>query len=256
MGCQPGEQGCDPDEQDGQKRPHQVRVSAFELGKYEVTLAQFRAFVVATGYRTEAELGDGCYGWEGDILTKSKLLSWHNVGFAQEDDSPVVCVSWNDVQRYVAWLSEETGQTWRLPTEAEWEYAARAGSRTPYSTGECISTDQANYNGKALPKNCGAKVGVDLMLTQPVGSYPANPWGLYDMHGNVWEWIEDCYHSNYTGAPADGRAWDTPPCSGRVQRGGSWYGDARSQRSANRDQDVTSNRYITLGFRVARTLTP
>lgn len=141
MGCQPGEIGCNSDERDNQKRPHQVRVSAFELGKYEVTLAQFRALVDATGYKTEAEGGDGCYLLESGILTKRINFSWRNVGFAQSDDSPVVCVSWNDAQAYVAWLSQKTGQTWRLPSEAEWEYAARAGTQTPYSTGRCISTD-------------------------------------------------------------------------------------------------------------------
>lgn len=256
MGCQPGEKGCNSDERDHHERPHQVRVSAFELGKYEVTLAQFRAFVDATGYQTEAERGEGCYLLESDIWTKRNTFSWRNVGFAQSDDSPVVCVSWNDAQAYVAWLSQKTGQTWRLPSEAEWEYAARAGTQTPYSTGTCISTDQANYNGKNDYNYCLPWYGVNHMRTQAVGQYPANPWGIYDMHGNVWEWVEDCYHINYNGAPTDGRAWRNEVCHKRVNRGGSWYGEASKLRSANRDRDETSSRYNTLGFRVARTITP
>ncbi|WP_295453008.1 bifunctional serine/threonine-protein kinase/formylglycine-generating enzyme family protein [uncultured Thiodictyon sp.] len=255
MGCQPGETECDDDE----KPAHSVKVAAFELGKTEVTMAQFRAFVAANpGYLTEAEKGDGCYGWKDNSWVKDKAFSWRNVGFAQEDRSPVVCVSWNDAKDYVAWLSKQTGQTFRLPTEAEWEYAARAGTQTAFSTGNCIKTDQANYNGNYDYADCGAKTGVYLKKTQPVGSYPANPWGLYDLHGNVWEWVQDCYHANYTGAPKDGEEWrDSCIESGRrVLRGGSWFSHPRNLRSAYRVWDGTGNRDYDLGFRVARTLTP
>jgi formylglycine-generating enzyme required for sulfatase activity/serine/threonine protein kinase len=258
MGCQPGEKDCSSDETDDQKRPHRVQVPAFELGATEVTRAQFGAFVKARNYRTEAEEGDGCYGLKDGSWTQDKSFNWRNVGFAQGDDSPVVCVTWNDAQRYVGWLSQETGQTWRLPTEAEWEYAARAGTTTPFSTGNCIRTDQANYDGNYDYNDCGAKTGVFLKRTQPVRSYPANRWGLYEMHGNVWEWVEDCYHDNYTGAPKDGSEW-LVSCSEsgrRVLRGGSWNDDPRLLRSAYRDGLGTGRRLYCVGFRVARTLTP
>ena len=143
-----GSPANEPQRQSDEGPQHQVHIAAFELGRHEVTLAQFRAFVAANpGYLTEAEKGDGCYGWNGTSWDENKAFSWRNVGFAQEDRSPVVCVSWNDAKDYVAWLKRQTGQAYRLPTEAEWEYAARAGTTTAFSTGNCITTDQANYNG-------------------------------------------------------------------------------------------------------------
>ena len=235
---------------------HWVSVGAFELGRDEVTLGQFRAFVTASGYRTEAEQGDGCLGWKDGSWTKEKAFSWRNVGFVQQDRSPVVCVSWNDARAYVRWLAQETGQGYRLPSEAEWEYAVRAGTPTPFSTGNCISTDQANYDGNYDYNDCGAKTGVYLQRTQPVGSYPPNRWGLNDLHGNVWEWVEDCYHDGYTGAPTDGSAWRQESCQARVLRGGSWDDYPRNLRSADRDGVGPGGRGSGLGFRVARTLPP
>ena len=168
----------------------------------------------------------------------------------------MVCVTWNNAQRYVGWLSQETGQNWRLPTEAEWEYAARAGTTTPFSTGTCITTRQANYNGNFDYNDCGAKTGVYLQRTQPVRSYPANRWGLYEMHGNVFEWVEDCYQDNYTGAPTDGSAFRQGACQYRVLRGGSWDYGPRNARAANRGRNRPEFRGNDVGFRLARTLSP
>ncbi len=211
---------------------HQVKVAAFELGKTEVTFDEWDACVAAGGCQHQPDDA----GWG-------------------RSRRPVINVSWNDAQTYVAWLKRETGERWRLPTEAEWEYAARAGTTTPFSTGACITTRQANYIGNDDYNNCGAKTGVYLSKTQPVKSYPPNPWGLYDLHGNVWEWVEDCYHDSYKGAPTDGSAWTQSPCPGRVLRGGSWGTSPWALRSATRSRSVPGGRYGS-GFRVARTLTP
>jgi len=231
MGCQPGEKECSDDE----KPAHRVQVAAFELGQTEVTFAQWDACVTAGGCTQEP----ADQGWG-------------------RGRRPVINVSWDDAQQYVTWLSGKTGQTWRLPTEAEWEYAARAGTTTPFSTGNCITTMQANYNGNYDYADCGAKTGVYLEKTQPVGSYPANRWGLYDMHGNAWEWVQDCYHDSYAGAPKDGSEWRVScgESGRRVLRGGSWFNNPRFLRSASRDWYVAGVRDFNLGFRVARTLTP
>lgn len=165
---------------------------------------------------------------------------------------PAINVSWDDAQRYVAWLSRVTGKHYRLFTEAEYEYAARAGTQTAYPWGDDIKLNgevMANCNG------CGSKW--DAKRTAPVGSFPANTFGLYDMVGNVFEWTEDCYHPNYQGAPASGSAWIAGgTCTDRILRGGAWYGDPRLLRSADRLWVSSVGRDNFAGFRVGRTLTP
>ena len=157
---------------------------------------------------------------------------------------PVIKVSWEDAQAYVQWLSRKTGEEYRLLSEAEWEYAARAGTTTRYSFGNSISRKQAHYgfwfSGKPTP----------------VGSYPPNGYGLYDMHGNVWEWVQDCWNGSYSQAPTDGSAWERGDCSRRVLRGGSWNSSSRNLRSAYRSRNQAGRHYINVGFRVARTLAP
>jgi formylglycine-generating enzyme required for sulfatase activity len=160
---------------------------------------------------------------------------------------PVINVNWDDAQQYVAWLSKRTGKSYRLLSEAEWEYAARAGSDKAYSWGDEIGS--ANCNG------CGSQW--DFKQTAPVGSFAANAFGLHDMHGNVWEWTQDCIHNNYSGAPEDGSAWTAGgDCAGRVVRGGSWFVDPQLLRSASRIRVTSDVRGNSLGFRVGRTLTP
>jgi formylglycine-generating enzyme required for sulfatase activity len=162
---------------------------------------------------------------------------------------PVIYVSWGDAQAYVRWLSRMTGKKYRLLTEAEWEYAARAGSTTAYFWGEEIGKNNANCNG------CGSQW--DNRQTSPVGSFKPNDFGLYDMVGNVWQWVEDCNHDNYSGAPADGSAWTSGDCRVHVVRGGAWFFNGPGAlRSANRNRDTTDFRDGGLGFRVARTLLP
>jgi formylglycine-generating enzyme required for sulfatase activity len=165
-----------------------------------------------------------------------------------ESPKPVIFVNWDDAQQYVAWFSKMTGQRYRLLTEAEWEYAARAGTTTAYWWGDEIGTGNANCNG------CGSKW--DDRETSPIGSFKPNAFGLYDMGGNVWQWVEDCYHGDYNEAPIDGSAWIAGDCSRHVVRGGSWGDLPGTVRSTSRGGIPTELRDNILGFRVGRTLLP
>ena len=153
-----------------------------------------------------------------------------------------------DAKKYVGWLSRASAAEYRLLSEAEWEYAARAGTTTGYFWGDDVGSGNANCNG------CGSRW--DDKKTAPVGSFAANGFGLHDMLGNVWEWVDDCWNDSYAGAPSDGGAWTTGDCDRRVLRGGSWYEDPRDVLSAHRDGHWTDDRDGNGGFRVARTLTP
>ena len=222
-------------ERDNDEGPqHQVNVAAFELGKTEVTFTQWDACVA-----------------DGGCTHKPEDQGW---GRGQR---PVISVSWDDAQAYVAWLNQKTANKgYRLPSEAEWEYAARAGTTTPFSTGDCIKTDQALYNGTWDYNGCGAKTGAWMKKTQPVGSYAANPWGLRDMHGNVWEWVEDCRNDGDLAARTSRSARRHEQCEKRLVRGGSWYDGPRYLRSASRFKYPSNSRLKFLGFRLARTLIP
>ena len=207
-----------------QERPvHSVTVPPFKLGKYEVTFAQWDA-CVADG---------GCDGHRpGD-------WNWGR------GDQPVIEVSRFDAHAFIDWLNSKTGGGFRLPSEAEWEYAARAGSTTLFSWGDDIGHNRANC------EDCGSQW--DDVQTAPVGSFPANAWGLHDMHGNVWEWVEDCWNDNYLEAPIDGSAWEEGRCDRRVHRGGSFMATAiRWMRSARRVWNTDGARNNNTGFRVAR----
>jgi formylglycine-generating enzyme required for sulfatase activity len=208
-----------------------VIAEPFAIGKYEVTFEEYDRFVRATGH---ALPGDNGWG---------------------RGRRPVIAVSWDDATAYAQWLSAQSGRDYRLPSEAEWEYAARAGTLTPFWTGDCIHTSQANYFDSDY-NGCGAKTGVGRGKTLPVGSLQANPWGLYDTAGNVWEWTEDCWNEDYQGAPTAGSAWRYGNCQRRVVRGGSWNRDPGFLRSALRYRGGSGDRGGNLGFRVARTLTP
>jgi formylglycine-generating enzyme required for sulfatase activity len=167
---------------------------------------------------------------------------------------PVVHVSWNDITNdYLPWPSRKTGETYRLLTEAEWEYAARAGTTTPFSTGPTITPEQANFNGNFTYG--GSAKGKNRGETVEVGSFQPNAFGLHDMYGNVWEWVEDCYKNTYSGGPIDGSAAKFGDCNLRVLRGGSWT-SAEGLRSADRGRNSSDLKDNDVGFRVARTLTP
>ena len=207
---------------DGEKPVHSVTVPAFRMGKYEVTFAQWDA-CVADG---------GCGGYTAE-----------DEGWGR-GNRPVINVSWDDIQGFIDWLNSKTGGNFRLPTEAEWEYAARAGSTTKYSWGNSIGSNRANCDG------CGSRWDDDR--TAPVGSFSANAWGLHDLHGNVWEWVQDCSNDSYVGAPTDGSAWTSGDCGRRVRRGGSWFYTPRLLRSAYRYWNTRSYRFFQIGFRLAQ----
>jgi formylglycine-generating enzyme required for sulfatase activity len=209
---------------------HRVQVASFAIGQYEVTFRQWDACVAAGGCKTKP----GDEGW----------------GRGQR---PVINVSWHDAQQYVKWLSDKTGKIYRLPSEAEWEYAARAGTSTPFAFGERITTAQANFDGDYTYN--GSAMGEDRQKTLPVGSLAKNAWDLYDLHGNASEWVQDCRHDNYQGAPADGHAWiSNCPSTEGLLRGGGWYLNPSFARSAYRWRiESTSRNYFT-GFRLARML--
>ncbi|MGQ0699061.1 MAG: formylglycine-generating enzyme family protein [Panacagrimonas sp.] len=176
--------------------------------------------------------------------------------------NPVINVSWVDAQQYLAWLSKKTGQRYRLPSEAEWEYAARAGTSSGYHWGDSsFSTcDYANTldiaGHQARPNwNWSTHCLDGFAFTSPVGSFPPNPWGLHDMAGNVWEWVQDCWHSDYTGAPPDASPWlggNDADCEKRVNRGGGWGNHPRTLRTAKRDADSATGWGDAFGFRVVR----
>ena len=167
-------------------------------------------------------------------------------------EHPVIEVSWKNAKGYVEWLRRKTGKRYRLLSEAEWEYVARAGTTTPFHTGRTISTEQANYNGNYTYGS--GREGAYRERTTPVGSFEPNGFGVYDVHGNVWEWVEDCWNISYRRAPTDGSAWLRGDCDSRVLRGGSWGDRPEGLRSADRSWSTTGGRNDFFGFRVARTL--
>ena len=223
MGSPEEEEGRDDDE----GPLHEVRIDyPLAVGAYAVTFDEWDACVSdggCGGYRPRDE------GWG-------------------RGTRPVINVSWDDAQLYVKWLSWKTGKGYRLLSESEWEYVARAGTRTRYWWGDEIGRNRANCD------RCGSRW--NNKQTAPVGSFSANAFGLYDVHGNVWEWVEDCGNDSYDGAPEDGSAWVSEDCIQRVLRGGSWFNRPRNLRSAFRFGNATGDRYGYAGFRVARTLTP
>jgi formylglycine-generating enzyme required for sulfatase activity len=205
------------------------------LGRYPVTVGQWRAFAQAAGWRPQGE------------------FDWAAPGFAQDADHPVVGVSWHDAQQYLAWLGAMTGQVYRLPSEAEWEYACRAGARTAFSFGDAISAALANYDGNYSYN--GSPKGPYRKGTSRAGEFAPNPWGLYDMHGNVWEWVQDVVHDNYEGAPLTGQAWEEGGDQARrMLRGGAWQYNPRYLRSAVRNGSAATLSNALIGFRVARNL--
>ena len=233
---------------------HRVRITKpFHMGATEVTKGQFARFVTETGYRTEAEKGEWAYGFTRSGRERRKEFNWRNVGFAQGDDEPVVSVSWNDAQAFCRWLSGKGEGQARLPTEAQWEYACRAGTRTRFSFGDSGSElyRHGNYADKSTAFSWSDKTHDDRHgRAAPVGSFAPNAWGLYDMHGNVWEWCSDRYGKDYydTGAREDPEG----PATGtaRMLRGGSWLDAPRRCRSAFRYWFVPTYALAVNGFRV------
>lgn len=231
---------------------HTVTIAQpFALAAKEVTVGEYRAFVRASGHVPERK----CNVYKADAKWFiDPQRSWEDPGFKQADDHPVVCVSWRDAQAYIGWLNRETGQDFRLPSEAEWEYVAAIDDLGNSRNGGAVTHENANI-GK--PECCGGETGgKDVWLhTAPVGSYPADRFGLHDIRGNVWEWQSDCYEDNYRDAPLDGASRTRCSATGyHVVRGAS-YGDGGEYLSERlRLRGTEDHGYFTVGFRLARSL--
>jgi formylglycine-generating enzyme required for sulfatase activity len=224
------------------ERPvHDVCISDFSISKYDVTRGAFKKFVDDTGYLTEAENGDGCYIYDGKSWLKDPLGNWRTPRFTQDDDHPVVCISWNDAVAYTKWFSIKGNRKYRLPTEAEWEYAARSGGKREKYAGSDDVDAVAWHSG-----NSGNR-------THAVGQKLPNGLGLYDMSGNVWQWTGDWYGATYYRESS--RMNPEGPKSGtnRIFRGGSWFYDARGARASYRDFYPPEYRGSYLGFRLVCT---
>ena len=239
-------------EREGPAHPVTI-VRPFAIGLYEVTRDEYSRFVRATEH---ASAGESCVVREGLEWKKLDDADWKDAGFPQTVRHPAICISWNDATAYVAWLSEHTGVRYRLPSAAEWEYAARGGTNTAWYWGSSTEPQCRNANGADqstdFPWRAGCNDG--YARTSLVGSFMPNSFGLHDMLGNAWEWVQDCYTLSYVGAPSDGSARKEDDCAGRVLRGGSWASSSRYLRAAHRAGEWPSFRSDYTGFRVARDL--
>jgi formylglycine-generating enzyme required for sulfatase activity len=266
------------EDQDPDERPmHRVNVSAFMLGRTEVTVGQFRKFVEETGY----SIAGGCKWYRDQKVVIDPFRHWTQPGFDQDEDQPVVCVNSADIEAYLSWLSIKTGITFRLPSEAEWEYAASAGDQGQYPWAEeasgCRTANISdltraaahgrgthNYGNPALYRSMEEQTlpcADGYVFTSPVGQFSANAFGLHDMIGNVWERVADCAKGGSNAVPPypsypDAKAVVEPDCTHSGIRGGSWHAGPRYSRISNRSSVETGARMYHLGFRVARDLTP
>ena len=217
---------------------HRVVVEEnFAVGRYEVTRKQYEQFIESSNYSS----GGGCETWDLPSFNWRSEKSWRDPDFHQKDNHPVVCVNWHDAKAYVNWLSQLTGARYRLLSESEWEYVARAGSITKYSFGDKISPELANY-------------GDMFRATTSSGSYPANVFGVHDMHGNAAEWVEDCWIDNYQNFAETPELRMLASCRKNVFRGGTWNNISEYLRSAYRYGYISEFKLSSLGFRVARQL--
>ncbi len=233
-----GEFTMGSNDHDEEKPPHRVVIAApFAVGVTPVTRAQFAAYVTTT----KRDIVGLAYGWTGMEWKRDNAYSWRDPGFPQQDDHPVVFVSWLHANNYASWLGQQTGKRYRLLSEAEWEYCCRAATTTAYSVGASITREQGNFSQTENG-------------TTPVRKYQANHWGLHDMHGNVCEWCQDSWHPSYLGAPSDGTMWPDGENSFKVLRGGSWSGGTDDVRSSNRSKGTSAFSLGYSGFRLARTL--
>ena len=245
--------------------PHAVRIARpFAIGKFELTNREFAAFVADTGYETAPP----CAVRDGDTWVLHPEALWTDLGTGQdsEPDHPVACVNWLDARAYVAWLAEKTGQPYRLPSEAEWEYAARGGAVGRFAWGDdpagaCAHANVYDRSAQAMHGYSWEAADCDdgFAMLAPVGQLQANGFGLHDVAGNLWEWLEDCYEAPYPpDIPVDGSAYGPPPggCERRSVRGGSWTSRISRQSLFFRGRDPEDLRYSIFGFRVARSLNP
>ncbi|MDX2225409.1 MAG: formylglycine-generating enzyme family protein [Rhodospirillaceae bacterium] len=263
--------GAPPEESAGQNVPdifvrmalpvHRVTIPRpLAVGRTEVTRGQFAAFVAATGHASDPGPDGGCNVWQPDrrLWRVDADTTWRSVGFGQDDTHPVVCVNWADANAYAAWLSQRTGHAYRLLTEAEWEYATRAGTTTARPWGDAANDACPYANGADLTARADfadyevADCADGFTHTAPAGALRPNAFGLHDTLGNVWEWVQDCVSTSYAGAPTDGSAYTVGRNCPRIVRGGSWLNYTWRLRSGFRIMFPPERRYTNMGFRVAR----
>lgn len=234
----------------------QVRIAAFSIGRFEVTGGELRRFAEATGHA-----GDACFVWADGEHRLDSGAAWYRPGYAQDDRHPATCVSWRDAEAYVRWLNHLTGRRYRLPSEAEWEYAARAGTDTPRFWGADGHASCAHANGADARLRAALAIAADWdaadcddghVHTAPVGSFRANAFGLHDMLGNAAEWTADCWNPDHRDAPADGRSRRDGDCALRTVRGGGWDEGPAGLRAAYRVGSPVVIRVYSRGFRVVR----
>ncbi len=256
-----GRDGGEPERYEGPERRIKIGY-AFAAGRFELTNGQYRRFVEATGHETA---GTGCNGFVGDNFTVIPNTSWADPGYGRpiRDDEPVACIRWSDAKSYVSWLAGRTGKKYRLLTEAEWEYAARAGTQGLYAWPEQDLASACKYAN--VHDRSGAKTSVKLpyepvpcddgyIEVAPVGKFKPNAFGLYDMIGNVWEWVEDCYEMPAGASPVDGSAQLTRGCDRRGSHGGAWRSNPARQRPSFRGRDPEALTSQIFGTRIARDL--
>ncbi len=257
MGARPD----DPRQALGEEEQPQHRVAIsypLAVGKFEITRTQYAAFARDTGL-SDPEI---CNAHVPPSWPKIPGANWHDPGFAQTGNDPAVCVSWDEAVSYTVWLTHKTGHTYRLLSEAEWEYAARSGTQGQDYWGDSQDSACLYANGpdvsmldrfpeQASPETLKCRDG--YVYTAPVGSFRPNAFGLYDMMGNVFEWVQDCWFTSYRGAPDNGSPHLEDGCQKRVNRGGSWTDIPTGIRAAHRGHDGHGTRVVDLGFRVART---
>ncbi len=240
---------------------HEVTIAhSFAVGKYELLRGEWALFVKETGLHDP----EGCniHQAKPPHWPTTKGLNWHDTGFPQTPRDPAVCMSWNEARAYLDWLSKKTGHRYRLLTESEWEYAARAGTTTAHAWGEkpedaCLYANGSDMTRKEkFPEwNADQPCRDGFVFTSPAGSFKPNGFGLYDMLGNVAEMTEDCLYTSYSGAPVDGSARETGDCRNRINRGDTWTSTPGGLRPAARGYDnASTTRVVDLGFRVARDL--
>ena len=249
-----GSPESEPDRYEREGPLHDVTIARpFAIGVYEVTRDEYGRFVRATNYPTD---GQPCLVNDGHQWRETLSQNWRDLAIPQTGRHPAVCISWNDAVAYVSWLSERTGVKYRLPSAAEWEYAARAGTTTAWYWGDTSEAQCENANGAdettGFPWAAGCSDGNPT--TSLVGSFRPNLFGVYDILGNAWEWVQDCYMETYVGAPTDGAPWEPNGCAGRAMRGASWASTPKYLRAAHRAGEHRDFRSDYTGFRVARTL--
>ena len=251
-----GSSSSDEDGSESERPVRQVTIGyPFAVGVHEVTRGEFRVFV----RDRNRSMGNSCWTWSGEWEDR-RGIGWQDPGFPQDDDHPVTCVSWNDAKAFARWLSDRTGERYRLLSESEWEYVARAGTTAARYWGDDNMSAQCSHaNGAKMQRSSQDSEpfgGCDdgHRWTSPVGSLDANPFGLHDVLGNVFEWVDDCWNQTYEGAPSNGTSWEAGNCGRRVFRGGAWLYGPSVLRSAFRVAYKPGYRSVVLGFRVARSL--